>query len=64
MLNVIEKNVTLPIEQIVRKRRMRRGEAYVEGGKANQTLADKEEEERMKLYKSHYGEFSSTQPHN
>jgi len=30
-MNVIEKNVTLPIEQIVRKRRIDRGEAFVDG---------------------------------
>ena len=32
-LNVVEKNIVLPIEQIVRKRRKDRGEAYVEGSR-------------------------------
>jgi hypothetical protein len=27
----VEKNIVLPIEQIVRKRRIQRGEAYAEG---------------------------------
>jgi len=30
-LNVVEKNIQLPIEQIVKKRRRERGESYIEG---------------------------------
>ncbi len=40
-MNVVEKNVTLPIEQIVRKRRRERGEAYIEDGEV--ISADPEE---------------------
>jgi EF-hand domain pair len=60
-LNVVEKNVTLPIEKIVRKRRIDRGEAYVEGASSFDAGLHPEEEERLRNYKSHYGEFSSTQ---
>ncbi len=60
-LNVVKKNVTLPIEEIVRKRRRARGEAFIEGaGPLLDPLYQNEEEERMRAYKSHYGEYSST----
>jgi len=60
-LNVVEKNVTLPIEQIVRKRRIERGEAYVEGGDALlDPLLYPEEAARLKAYKTYQAEFSST----
>ena len=58
-LNVVEKNITLPIEQIVRKRRIERGEAFIEGTSAFKELPS-EELERLRNYKSQYGEFSST----
>ena len=61
---MIEKNVTLPIDQIVRKRRKDRGEAFTVEGGLDEPLLDpllySDEAERMKLYKSYYGEFSST----
>jgi hypothetical protein len=61
---VIEKNVTLPVEEIVRRRRKQRGASLVDvAGSMLDALVFPEEEERMRNYKSHYGEFSSTQPH-
>ena len=38
-INVVEKNVTLPLEKIVRKRRLERGESYIEG-KINESYPD------------------------
>lgn len=61
---MVEKNITLPIEKIVRKRRMDRGEAFLEGGSTFEAGLHPEEEERLRNFKSHYGEFSSTQAPN
>jgi hypothetical protein len=63
-MNVVEKSVTLPIAQIVRKRRIERGEAFIDGTQLLDTKLYPEEEERMRAYKSYQAEFSSTQPHN
>lgn len=58
-INVVEKNVTLPLEKIVRKRRLERGESFIEG-KINESYPD--DEERMRNYQTFYGEFKSTVP--
>jgi Ca2+-binding EF-hand superfamily protein len=50
-MNVVDKNVTLPIEQIVRKRRKDRGESYIEDTEAFE--ADPEEAQRVKAYKTY-----------
>lgn len=60
-LAVIEKNVTLPIEQIVRKRRKERGEAFVEGAGLDPHLHP-EEAERLRAFKSHQAELNSSKP--
>lgn len=52
-MNVVEKNVQLPLEQIVRKRRRERGEAYVDDSEAFDPKADPEEAQRMKAYKTY-----------
>ena len=52
--DVIERNVQLPIEKIVRKRRQDRGEAFIEG------LDKAEDFGQTQNIKSFLGEFSST----
>lgn len=48
----------------MRKRRIERGEAFLEGASNFEPGMHPEEDERLRNYKSHYGEFSSTQAPN
>jgi len=59
-LNVVEKNVQLPIEQIVKKRRRERGEAYVDTEDMIDPILYPEEAARLKAYKTYQAEITSS----
>jgi Ca2+-binding EF-hand superfamily protein len=52
-LNVVEKNIQLPIEQIVKKRRRERGESYIEGEQMLDPLLYPEEAARLRAFKTY-----------
>lgn len=59
-LNVVEKNIQLPIEQIVKKRRRERGESYIEGEQMLDPLLYPEEAARLRAFKTYQAEVTSS----
>ena len=61
-LNVVEKNIQLPIEQIVKKRRRERGESYIDTGTEDMIdpILFPEEAARLKAYKTYQAEITSS----
>jgi hypothetical protein len=58
-VNVVQRNVQLPLEQIVRKRRKDKGESLVD--LAVEEVIDPEEKKRIEAYKTYQAEIASKQ---
>ena len=58
-VNVVQRNVQLPLEQIVRKRRKEKGESLVDH--VEEVVIDPEEKKRVEAYKSYQAEVASKQ---
>ncbi len=56
-VNVVQRNVQLPLEQIVRKRRKEKGESLVD--EIEEEVIDPEEKKRVEAYKSYQAEVAS-----
>ena len=56
-VNVVQRNVQLPLEQIVRKRRKEKGESLVD--QIEEVVIDPEEKKRVDAYKSYQAEVAS-----
>jgi len=55
----VQRNVQLPLEQIVRKRRKEKGESLVD--QIEEVVIDPEEKKRVEAYKSYQAEVASKQ---
>ena len=56
-VNVVQRNVQLPLEQIVRKRRKEKGESLVDH--VEEEVIDPEEKKRVEAYKTYQAELAS-----